>query len=49
MPVFFGLLALIQSPNGLNMTRLSSTFAVVEGLIEAMAHLMKLNEFGANQ
>jgi hypothetical protein len=39
MSVFFGLLALIPFPNVLNVTRLSSTFVVVEGLVDVMAHL----------
>ncbi len=37
--VFFGLVAFIPFPNGLNVTRLSSTFAVVERLVDVMAHL----------
>jgi hypothetical protein len=39
MPVFFGLLALVPFPNSLNVTRLRSTFAVIEGLIDVTAHI----------
>ena len=39
MSVFFDLVAFILFPNGLNVTRLSSTFAVVERLVDVMAHL----------
>ena len=38
-PVFFGLLVFILFPINLNMTRLSSTFAVAEGLVDVIAHL----------
>jgi hypothetical protein len=39
VPVFLGLVAFIPFPNGLNVTRLSSTFAVGERLVDVMAHL----------
>jgi hypothetical protein len=49
MPVFFGLLALIPFPNSLNMTRLSSTFAVVEGMVDVMAHLNNESAIGSRE
>jgi serine/threonine protein kinase len=39
MPVCFGLHALIPFSNALNVTRLSSTFAVVEGVVDVITHL----------